>query len=506
MVSEVIDRSGCQVQAFFEPPPGAARLGGQERKELSVKALAGMEPIAQLAADNEVSRKFVYEQAAKADEALDEAFAPSSDDKSVLYYIPVTKPWIRQLILELVLVCHSSFRGAVEFLRDVLDYPVSVGTVHNVVAEYVQTARRINSDQDLSSIRVGAHDEIFQAGRPVLVGADIQSTFCYLLAAEDHRDQTTWGVHLLDLTGQGLRPDHTIADAGQGLRAGQAAAWEGVPCHGDVFHPEYNLGKLVWFLDNRASAGTTARKKLQRKMERLKRRGARTRTVSARLAAARRAEVQAIALAQDVRILADWIQKDILSLAGPDLATRRELFDFIVEQLRQREALCAHRIVPVRRMLEGQRDDLLAFAGLLDERFAEIAPRLNVPLYLVHAVCELQGLDPNQSAYWQRETQLRQKLRHRFHSVQSAVRQVMRETPRASSIIENLNSRLRNYFFLRRHIGDGYLELLRFFLNHRRFLRSECPQRVGKSPAELLTGQPHPHWLELLGFQRFRRN
>jgi hypothetical protein len=47
--------------------------------------------------------------------------------------------------------------------------------------------------------------------------------------------------------------------------------------------------------------------------------------------------------------------------------------------------------------------------------------------------------------------------------------------------------------------------LLRFFLNHQPFARSEKPQRRGKSPAELLTGQPHSHWLEMLGFTRFRR-
>ena len=35
--------------------------------------------------------------------------------------------------------------------------------------------------------------------------------------------------------------------------------------------------------------------------------------------------------------------------------------------------------------------------------------------------------------------------------------------------------------------------------------RSEHAERVGKSPAELLTGQKHPHWLELLGYQRLKR-
>lgn len=39
-----------------------------------------------------------------------------------------------------------------------------------------------------------------------------------------------------------------------------------------------------------------------------------------------------------------------------------------------------------------------------------------------------------------------------------------------------------------------------------RFLRSEHAERVDKSPAELLTGQGHAHWLEMLGFQRFSLN
>jgi len=61
---------------------------------------------------------------------------------------------------------------------------------------------------------------------------------------------------------------------------------------------------------------------------------------------------------------------------------------------------------------------------------------------------------------------------------------------------------LRRYLFLRRHLGDAYLSLLQFFLNHRVFMRSRRPERVGKTPRQLLTGQAHSHWLELLGFER----
>jgi hypothetical protein len=76
----------------------------------------------------------------------------------------------------------------------------------------------------------------------------------------------------------------------------------------------------------------------------------------------------------------------------------------------------------------------------------------------------------------------------RFFAVRAAVTELVSRTTRASSVIENFNSRLRGYFF------------------HRRFLRSARPERVGKSPAELLTGKAHPHWLEMLGYTRFSRN
>lgn len=506
MVTPIIDTWAANAEAFCHPTSAAARLGAAERAGLAIQALAGSEPIARLADRHDVSRKFVYEQKAKASEALQETFTSPPDDQKVLFHLPVTKDWVRQFVLAQVLIGHTSFRGVTEILDAVFDYrDLSIATVHNIIQDAVDPARRINHAQDLSGIRVGAHDEIYQGRRPVLVGADLRSTFCYLLAIEDRCDETTWGVHLLDLADRHLRPDRTIADGGKALRAGQAAAWGDVPCNGDVFHAERDLGRLAYYLDNRAAGCTAARRNLEGRMTRLKRRG-KGHTLSKRLALARQAEQKAVNLARDVRILADWMQNDILSLAGPPLPARRDLYAFVIQELQQREPLCPHRIGPVRRMLENHQENLLAFAGVLEERFGDMAQRLKVPLPLVHAVSEWLGTDPNTAAHWQQHGRLCRVLGDKFRPIEQAVREVLAETPRASSIIENLNSRLRNYFFLRRHIGDAYLDLLRFFLNHRPFLRSECPHRVGKSPAELLTGQPHPHWLELLRYDRFHRN
>jgi hypothetical protein len=103
------------------------------------------------------------------------------------------------------------------------------------------------------------------------------------------------------------------------------------------------------------------------------------------------------------------------------------------------------------------------------------------------------------TAYWQEWNRLRAKIGDKFRAVFKAVSLVMARTPRSSPLVENLNSRLRNYFTLRRHLGNPYLDLLRFFLNHRRYMRSQLVERIGKSPRELMTGESHPYWLTLLG-------
>jgi len=138
---------------------------------------------------------------------LDDAFLSAAPDKEVLFTLTVTKTWLRQVIVGLALICHSSYRGVVEFLRDLLGISISVGTVHQVLQLVTQKAGVLNRDQDLSGIRVGLHDEIFHDGKPVLAGVDAASTYCYLLVAAQHRDADTWGVHLLDATEQRLKPE-----------------------------------------------------------------------------------------------------------------------------------------------------------------------------------------------------------------------------------------------------------------------------------------------------------
>lgn len=148
----------------------------------------------------------------------------------------------------------------------------------------------------------------------------------------------------------------------------------------------------------------------------------------------------------------------------------------------------------------------LAFAKQLDEELLGLAEAFAVPAALVEETRQLLSLRAHRTERWQREKVLWQRWGCRYGLLREAVAEVLSNVVRASSVIENLNRRLRSYFFLRRHLGGDYLTLLQFFLNHRRFVRSEHAARVGKSPAELLTGQSQPHWLELLGYTPFSRN
>ncbi len=157
------------------------------------------------------------------------------------------------------------------------------------------------------------------------------------------------------------------------------------------------------------------------------------------------------------------------------------------------------RIRPVRVALQNQRDTLLAFAGVLDGKLADIARAHAIAEPLVREACALHRLPTTSSAYWQGWNRLRAQIGGKFHTLFDAVSRAMAQTPRSSSLVENLNSRLRTYFTLRRHLGNSYLDLLRFFLNHRRFMRSRRAGRHGRSPRELMTGQGHPPWLTLLG-------
>ncbi|HHL18470.1 MAG TPA: hypothetical protein ENJ33_01905, partial [Thiothrix sp.] len=417
----------------------------------------------------------------------------------VLFYIPVTKTWLVQVVLELVLVCHSSFRGVIVFFRDIFDYKIGLGTIHNIVQNAIVTAQDLQKNEDLSPIKAAANDEIFQGNQPVLAGVCLDSTYAYMLSKEAHRDATTWGVHLLDCKDKGFYPDYTICDGGKGMRAGQREAMPDVPCNGDVFHIEMEIGKISRKLKNKAYRMIKESDKLNKAML-----GKKKPSIEA-LEKAMKKEKEAIECVDDFQIIQQWIQHDLLELNGLSQETRHECYDFIVTELQHLEVNATYDIRPIRVALQKQKADLLGFAIRLDDDLWGIVLEHKQSIDRIREVATLQKMSSKTSLYWEKYATLQSALGISFRAIMKAIAQWRRGFHRASSLVENLNSRLRQYFFLRRQIGGGYLDLLRFYFNHRVYERSQRPERTGRSPAELMTGKKHPHWLEMLGFTRFKK-
>ncbi|WP_051381629.1 hypothetical protein [Paraburkholderia mimosarum] len=282
-------------------------------------------------------------------------------------------------------------------------------------------------------------------------------------------------------------------------------AWPDTPCHGDVFHIIQQGKSLATLWHRVASGARTGREQLEARLANPRRRGEDS-LLEAALETLRRNEAHAHELAADLRTLVQWLERDILSLAGPDLATLQRLFDLVVAELQHREAQDLSRTGAYQRALQNQRGGLLAFAGLLAVKLDTIAQTHNVARDLVREVCILHRKSDTSSTFWQGWNRLLARIGCPFHDVYACVSEALRSTPRSSSPVENLNSRLRVCLTNRRHLKGGrtWLGLLKFVFNHRRFVRSRCPERTGKTPRELMSGKPHDHWLTLLGLGRLQ--
>ena len=135
------------IRLMDSPSSVAATLRPEVRQKLEIEALSKSKPIIRVAQEYQVSRKFVRLQSDKAKAALSKSFEPTPPDEQVLFHLPVTKSWLFQLILSLVLICHSSLRGVVELLRDVFHLRISPRTMRNRLEAATQRARKINAER-----------------------------------------------------------------------------------------------------------------------------------------------------------------------------------------------------------------------------------------------------------------------------------------------------------------------------------------------------------------------
>ncbi len=203
-----------------------------------------------------------------------------------------------------------------------------------------------------------------------------------------------------------------------------------------------------------------------------------------------RPRAQAVTLAEDVALLVCWLQHDASWRCGaaPTTSAAVPCMTGSWRNCGCGEPHCPHRIRPWSAVCwRIKRDALLAFAKQLDgdlQALAEESSRFRPRWSKKSATCAGAYRASGRSG-WQRRAGVGDFAGgSRYGVVRQAVEELLGQVVRASSVIENLNSRLRELFLSAPPSGrEDYLTLLQFFLNHRRFVRGVSTRAcVGKKP------------------------
>lgn len=456
---------------------------------MGCKAAAGI-PVSEIAQEFQASREWVYQQKERVQNHIDSI----DNGPGPVPSISLDGRFEKRMILSLSLDCHASAEGIQRTFSSVFGMHVSIGKISSVLEEASERAQLFDSQVPLGSITQGANDEIFQGDTPVLTGIDPESTYTYLLAEAGDRSADTWELYMEDCKDRGLDLKVSISDAGTGLTAGIPRAFPDTCIQPDVFHELRPIGAEVSRLERKAC-------KLIEKEAGLERRacGKRPQKKTREQLAGIRPEVRDAVQGYDtLAILFGWLV-ELTGFSGYPFQEACALAGWVLSEMEaafpEREKLLAHTA-----KFRGKLPQVLSFLGRLQAGFGRAAGEKGIPPEAFGILYREKALPASSPEYSQLEYKLGALLGDGYETAKEEFCRVVENTKRASSLVENLNSRIRVYMNLKRTVPEKYFVLLKVYFNTKKYRRSRIPERVGKSPLELMTGQEYPEFLDVLGY------
>ncbi len=434
-----------------------------------------------LAAEYQVSRKWLYGLQTTARQTLASALAPQTPGpRPETHALVVDKALLQRAITVLPMVS-GSVRGIAVGLELLFGTPRSVGFVHQTLQAVGRLAGEQNERLSVALPVLGEADEIFQGRQPCLTVVDGRSFLVLRLTPATHRDATTWGTTLLDVQAQGI-PFHDLAcDGGRGLRAGAAEAELRVPLPYDLFHLWHEVHPITRRLEAaayRALETVERARRAEREAQAPTRRRGKPLTVKvARPEAEAHADRALAAYDQWV-----WLTQEIRQALEPfnpagefqPVAQARATLEAALQLL---PLFDRADVAAFTQTLQRHLDDLLAPLTWLAEHLQPVLAHLDAPTqaFLVWAWRHRQtfAFDPHRDV-----PPPLQPLAHR-------VWETLALWHRSSSLAEALHSWLRPYLQAHRGSPHWLLALLQLFWNHHPFQRG---QRKGHSPLALAHG------------------
>ena len=455
------------------------------------KAFAGV-PVKKISKETGMSREHIYEQKAKV-----EAYAKKLDEPTIKgKTIDVTKTFIVKTILVLMLFCRSPIEGIQRFLEMLYGVDVSTGYISGVAKEASIRAQKFDDSIRLEGIRQGANDEIFQGGTPILTGVDAVSTYCYLLEAVYNRDSETWEIFMQDCKDRGLELDVSLNDGAAALMAGISRVYPEIEIQRDVFHGKFEMGKEVSKVERKAYALIREEYELKERVDN----GRPKQKTIKRLADVIPETEKAIETYDNINILYTWFN-ELLGFSGYELEETMALIEFVLQEL---EAIAVN-FPGLQQECKKIRKALPSFLSflrrLVEDEMEKSALKLGIPVDAFRMMYKQLAFGETSQLREDMEYQLMEMLVDKYDETREEFQKILGSVKKASSLVENLNGRIRNYINVKRVIPTQFLILLKVFFNTKKYRRSRIKERIGKSPLELLTGETHPEFLEALGYE-----
>lgn len=450
------------------------------------------EAVSEIAEEICMSREYVYQQKEKA-----ERYTEQLDDAGLepgAITIKTDKSNTKRTIISLSLDCRASIDGIQRFFETIYHKKISAGYISSVLQEAAERAQAFDERIDLSSISQGANDGIFQCETPILAGIDPESTYACLLAEASDRTAETWAIYLSDRKEHGLELTTSINDGGKGLTAGIPQVYPNAEMQADTFHAVYEMGREIPKVERSVykliNGGYALKPNLESKKPRRKNE---EKLTELRLKTAERIKVYG-----KLYILFSWI-KEMLSFSGYNSEDSTSLSIWILQEMEAiavNEARICKEITKVLKMLP----NLLLFTKRLERSMDACAKETGIPVQAFELMYRQRSYSGSSEQSNEIQRKLADMLMERYTEAGNSFQRMLTAAKKASSLVENLNGRIRVYTEVKRVVPTRFFTLMKVYFNTRRYSGSRCRDRIGKSPLEILTGISQPNFLESLGY------
>ena len=440
-----------------------------------------------------MSRQHIYRQKATVIQHADSLVNVAENNVLTLQ---ITPQFIKNSVLSLSLDCRSSYEGIQYFMNQMCGVEISKGTISNILKEASERAREFDKNVDLSNIKQVAIDEIFQCGEPILTGVDPESTYAFSMEPMGDRSSDSWHLIFEIAKDNGLNPEVSISDGAKGLIAGVEKAFPGVEIQADTFHALYDLGKEILKCERKANKLISAESELNRKLNGAKPRN--PENLKKALEDTTPKMNEAINTYDLLSILYSYL-KMLLGFSGYGFIDSYFLVNWALNEMRVL-AMGNQGLLDEIEKIQKLVPSLLSFVKRLEKILDAIAVNSGVPPDICHLMYHQLSYLRNNHQSIKEQCHIVNQLQDKYQEVQNEIHQALSSIKKASSIVENLNGRIRTYVEVKRIIPDSFFILLKVYLNTRRYTRSRCKERVGKSPLELLTQTQQPEFFEIIGF------